>query len=67
MLAVQAELQAGQLELQERQLMSQENQQRQERILEQLIGYSITQESDKLDLEERMNALEQRVRGLENR
>lgn len=43
-----------------------EQSKRQERIMERLIGYSITFESDKLDLEQRLNQLERRVRNVED-
>jgi hypothetical protein len=80
MLAVQRELQEGQLRLQESQLRLQEDQLRdrqdialllensirQQRLLDRLIGYSITTESNHLDLEERLNALERKVRRLED-
>jgi hypothetical protein len=60
MLGIQRELQEGQLKLYEQQ-------QRQARILEQLIGYSISAESGKLDLEDKMTLLENRVKRLEGR
>lgn len=60
MLAIQRELQEGQLRLYEQQ-------ERQTKILNQLIGYSISAESSKLDLEESMMQLENRVRRLESR
>ena len=41
--------------------------QRHERRIEQLIGYSITGESDRLDLLERFQGLEHRVRKLEEK
>lgn len=65
MLAVQRELQESQIS--QRQDITQllEAQQRQERLLDRLIGYSITSESNHLDLEERLNALERRMRRLE--
>jgi hypothetical protein len=93
MLAVQRDLQEGQLRLQERQEVDrqqieqmlgiqrnlQEGQlqqlgtiekiliqsERQERIMNQLIGYSITGESDRLDLEEKIRALGAKVKRLE--
>ncbi|MEQ8960555.1 MAG: hypothetical protein RLP02_21975 [Coleofasciculus sp. C2-GNP5-27] len=37
----------------------------QDKRIEQLIGYSITGESDRLDLEERMRILERKVQKLE--
>jgi hypothetical protein len=88
MLAVQRELQEGQLKLQETQQQIQAEQQqlqegqmqmldalsrlievsnRHERRLEQLIGYSITQESDHLTLTERVIALEQQVKKLQEK
>ena len=95
MLAVQRDLQEGQLRIQERQEVDrqqieqilgiqrdlQEGQlqqlgtverllvqsERQERILNQLIGYSITGESDRMDLEEKIRALGAKVKRLEER
>ncbi|MEB3268296.1 MAG: hypothetical protein VKJ09_07140 [Leptolyngbya sp.] len=58
MLSVQRELQNSQLRLLEAQ-------QRQQGILDQLVGYSLTNESEHLDLQERLNALAQRIRRLE--
>lgn len=60
MLSVQRELQESQLKLYEQQ-------ERQTKILNQLIGYSISAESGRLDLEEKMQLLENRVRRLEGR
>jgi hypothetical protein len=40
---------------------------RQERIMNQLIGYSITGESDRTDLEEKIRALGAKVKRLEER
>jgi sialic acid synthase SpsE len=93
MLAVQRDLQEGQLRIQERQEVDrqqieqilgiqrdlQEGQLQQlgtverllvqsecqERILNQLIGYSITGESDRMDLEEKIRALGAKVKRLE--
>jgi methyl-accepting chemotaxis protein len=42
-----------------------ENSLRQDRRIEQLIGYSITGESDRLNLEERVMLLERRIKKLE--
>ena len=74
MLGVQREIQESQLKLQESQLKLQESQvkleesqERQARILNQLIGYSISAESGRLDLEEQLAALERRVRNLEQK
>jgi hypothetical protein len=95
MLAVQRDLQEGQLRIQERQEVDrqqieqilgiqrdlQEGQlqqlgtverllvqsERQERIMNQLIGYSITDESDRMDLEEKIRALGAKVKRLEER
>jgi sialic acid synthase SpsE len=95
MLAVQRDLQEGQLRIQERQEVDrqqieqilgiqrdlQEGQlqqlgtverllvqsERQERIMNQLIGYSITGESDRMDLEEKIRALGAKVKRLEER
>jgi polyhydroxyalkanoate synthesis regulator phasin len=60
MLAVQRELQNSQLRLLEAQ-------ERQQGILDQLVGYSLSNESDHLDLQERLNALEQRLKRLEDK
>ncbi|MDA0673210.1 MAG: hypothetical protein O3C67_05835 [Cyanobacteria bacterium] len=65
MLSVQRELQNSQLRLLEAQQQLQESQQRQQGILDQLVGYSLTNESEHLDLQERLNALAQRIRRLE--
>jgi polyhydroxyalkanoate synthesis regulator phasin len=43
------------------------NSERQQRILEQLIGYSLTNESEHMTLEEKLEALQARVQRLENR
>jgi hypothetical protein len=64
-LAVQRDLQEGQLAQLgaiEKLLISSE---RQERIMNQLIGYSITNESDHLDLEEKIRALGVKVQRIE--
>ncbi len=64
-LAVQRDLQEGQLAqfgAIEKLLVSSE---RQERIMNQLIGYSITNESDHLDLEEKIRALGAKVQRIE--
>ncbi|WP_017301484.1 hypothetical protein [Nodosilinea nodulosa] len=42
-------------------------QERQQRLVDRLIGYSITNESDHLTLEERLNALGERIKRLEGR
>jgi hypothetical protein len=60
MLAVQRELQNSQLRLLEAQ-------ERQQGILDQLVGYSLSNESDHLDLQERLNILEQRLKRLEDK
>jgi len=39
----------------------------QDKRLDQLIGYSITAESDRLDLEERVRVLERKIRKIENK
>jgi len=39
---------------------------RQKEILDRLIGYSLTNESDHLNLEEKLRALEARMKRLEN-
>ena len=93
MLAVQRDLQEGQLRIQERQEVDRQQieqilgiqrdlqkgqlqqlgtverllvqSERQERILNQLIGYSITGESDRMDLEEKIRALGAKVKRLE--
>jgi len=56
---------AVQRELQETQLRQRDEIDRMLRLVDRLIGYSITNESDHLSLEERMTALERRVRRLE--
>lgn len=80
MLAVQRQLQESQFELrsaQEReretlQIMIEEIKQfiarsnRNERRIEQLIGYSISNESEHLDIEQRLRNLEARLEQLEN-
>ncbi len=66
MLAVQRDLQESQLtQRQEIQDML-SYQDRQQRLVDRLIGYSITNESDHLTLEERLNALGERIRRLES-
>ncbi|UBF25770.1 hypothetical protein K9N68_30175 [Kovacikia minuta CCNUW1] len=79
MLAVQRELQESQLRQRQeidQLLVYQVNQQgqidqllayqqNQQRLVDRLIGYSLSNESDHLDLEERMNALERRIRRIE--
>jgi hypothetical protein len=66
MLAVQRELQESHLaQRQEIQAML-TYQERQQRLIDRLIGYSITNESDHLTLEERLNALDARVKRLES-
>ncbi len=66
MFAVQRDLQETQL----RQLGAIEKllvqSERQERIMNQLIGYSIANESDHLDLEEKIRALGAKVKKLED-
>jgi hypothetical protein len=66
-LGIQRDLQEGQLQqlgTVERLLVQSE---RQERIMNQLIGYSITGESDRMDLEEKIRALGAKVKRLEER
>ncbi|GBF80351.1 hypothetical protein [Aphanothece sacrum] len=79
-LAVSRQLQERQIQLQDRQERERETLQimveemtrlmeisnRHERRIEQLIGYSITNESDHLTLEERIRGLESRIQRLEN-
>ncbi|UBF29343.1 hypothetical protein K9N68_16805 [Kovacikia minuta CCNUW1] len=72
MLAVQRELQESQLRQRQEidQLLVYHDQllayqQNQQRLVDRLIGYSLSNESDHLDLEERMNALERRIRRIE--
>jgi hypothetical protein len=66
MLAVQRELQESQLaQRQEIQAML-TYQERQQRLIDRPIGYSITNESDHLTLEERLNALDERIKRLES-
>ena len=74
MLAVQRELQNTQLvtreeiaDLKESTKNLNEISQRHERRIEQLIGYSITGDSDRLDNLERIQQLERRVRKLEEK
>lgn len=55
MLAVQRDLQESQIRL----LAAQREQ---GRMINQLIGYSLTNETEHLDLQERMNQLEERLR-----
>ena len=43
-----------------------ESSRRQDRRIEQLIGYSITAESERLDLEQRVRILERKFKRLEN-
>ncbi len=45
----------------ERQILTEAEQDRQERILNRLIGYSLANETDHLNLEERMMRLERRI------
>ena len=80
MLAVQRELQNSQLELQEQSQRQREDistlvqgigklievSNRHERRIEQLIGYSLTGESDRLDLQQEVRDLKRRVERLEN-
>lgn len=72
MLAVQRELQNTQLimreeiaDLKESTRNLNEISQRHERRIEQLIGYSITGEGDRLDIVERLMSLERRINRLE--
>lgn len=65
MLAVQRELQESQLRQRQETDQLLIYQQTQQRLVDRLIGYSISNKSDHLDLEERMNALEQRIRRIE--
>lgn len=58
MLAIQRELQNSQIQ-------QRDDIDRLVRLVDRLIGYSITNESDHISLEERMAALERRVRRLE--
>jgi hypothetical protein len=80
MLAVQRQLQESQLELRDAQEREREtlrimveemtrfieSSNRNERRIEQLIGYSITNESEHLDIEQRFRNLESRLSELEN-
>ncbi|PSR18261.1 hypothetical protein C8255_08220 [filamentous cyanobacterium CCP3] len=68
-LAVQRDLQESQVsQQQQNQAIQQEiqnllaAQQEQRRLIDRLIGYSLSNESDHLDLHERMNRLEERMR-----
>jgi hypothetical protein len=65
MLGIQRNLQEGQIRNRQDIELLIEQSKRQERIMERLIGYSISLESDKLDLEQRLNQLERRVRNIE--
>lgn len=67
MLAVQRELQESQIRLTQQTQQIAEQTQRQQKILDQLIGYSIIQESGQLDLQEQLLALQRRIERLENR
>lgn len=74
LLSVQRELQNTQLRTAEeiadlKQSISELNEisRRHERRLEQLIGYSITGESDRLDILQRMSTLETRINKLEQK
>ncbi len=66
MLSIQRDLQEGQMQMLDAvsRLIGVSN--RHERRIEQLIGYSITGESDRLDLLQRIMTLESKVRKLEN-
>ena len=66
MLAVQRELQESQIEQRHEIQDMLVYQERQQRLVDRLIGYSITNEGDHLTLEERLNALEQRVKQIES-
>jgi hypothetical protein len=80
MLAVQRELQNSQFKLQEESQRQREDinilvqsieqllevSKRHERRTEQLLGYSITSESDRLDLQQQLLELRKRVERLEN-
>jgi hypothetical protein len=65
MLTVQRDLQDGQLQQLSRIEKLLIESERHERIMNQLIGYSITNESDHLDLEEKIKALGAKVQRLE--
>jgi hypothetical protein len=54
-----------QRELQDSQLRQRDDLDRLIRLVDRLVGYSITNETDHLNLEERMSALERRMRRLE--
>lgn len=60
-----SQLLESQRELQNSQIQQRDEIDRMIRLVDRLIGYSITNESDHLSLEERMTALERRVRRLE--
>jgi hypothetical protein len=66
MLVVQRELQESQIEHRQEIRDMVAYQERQQRLVDRLIGYSITNESDHLTLEERLNALEQRINQIES-
>jgi hypothetical protein len=66
MLAIQRDLQEKHLQMLDAVSRLIEVSNRHERRIEQLIGYSLTNESDHLNLEEKFRALEQRVQRLES-
>ena len=60
------DLQAGFRDLQAGELRLMEYSQRQQRILDRLIDYSLTNQSQHLDMEEKLRVLENRIKAIEN-
>jgi predicted DNA-binding transcriptional regulator len=67
MLEVQRDLQEGQLNLLDNAISALQKEQSMSRRIEQLIGYSISAESDRLTLQEQIERLQQRVQQIEKR
>jgi chromosome segregation ATPase len=67
MLEIGRDLQEGQLNLLDNAISSLQKEQSMSRRIEQLIGYSIVAESDRLTLQEQINRLQQRVQKIEKR
>lgn len=63
--SVLSQMLSVQRELQESQLRFMEAQRQQRIIVDRLVGYSLSNETEHLDLQERMNALEARLRRIE--
>jgi hypothetical protein len=66
MLSVQRDLQEGQMQVLDALSSLIEVSNRNERRIEQLVGYSITNESDRLDLQQQVEDLKRRVERLES-